>query len=358
MLHSVILAGGSGTRFWPQSRRQLPKQFLHLSGPETLIQSTWSRCRQLVAPEQTWVVTGSSLVAETARQLPDVPAEQILAEPCPRSTAPGLALAALHVIHADPDAVMLVLPADQVISPAEEFVLAIRQAERFVKHSPEAFVLFGAVADRPSTRFGYIHRGEEVAAGGARTFQVAGFQEKPTMLEAARYAATGEYYWNCGILVTRADTLLRALPQLSPEMQQGFALLRAAFGGPAWEQTLQEQFTELPALAIDRVLLERGSHLYIQEATFAWDDVGTWQALAKLLPRAKDGNSIDGPFCGVETEGCLVRTTRGHLVATVGVRDLIIIHTPTATLIADRRDEAALRKLISELDRKGWADYL
>lgn len=358
MLHSVILAGGSGTRFWPQSRRQLPKQFLHLSGPETLIQTTWSRCRQLVAPDQSWVVTGGSLVAETARQLPDIPGEQILAEPCARSTAPGLALAALHLVQVDPEAIMLVLPADQVIEPAEEFVLAVRQAEQFIKHSPEAFVLFGAPAELPSTRYGYVHCGAEAVTGGARTFRVAGFQEKPTMLEAARYAATGEYYWNCGILVTRAETLLRSLARLSPELHQGFAQMRAAFGGPTWEQTLQEQFAMLPSLAIDRVLLERGDNVYIQEATFAWDDVGTWQALAKLLPRGKDGNSIDGPCCGVEMEGCLVRTTRGHLIATVGVKDLIIIHTPTATLIADKRDETGLRKLISELDRKGWAEYL
>lgn len=358
MLHSVILAGGSGTRFWPQSRRQLPKQFLHLSGPETLIQSTWSRCRQLVAPAQSWVVTGSSLVAETARQLPEIPSEQILAEPCPRSTAPGLALAALHLVQVDPDAVMVVLPADQVIEPAEEFVLAVRQAEKFIKHSPEAFVLFGAPAELPSTRFDYIQRGEESAIGGARTFRVAGFHVKPTMLEAARFAATGDYYWNCGILVARAETLLHSLAKLSPELQQGIALLRAAFGTPAWDQTLQEQFASLPALAIDRALLERGENVYVQEATFSWDDVGTWQALAKLLPRGKDGNSIDGPFCGVETEGCLVRTTRGHLVATVGVKDLIIIHTPTATLVADKRDESALRKLISELDRRDWGEYL
>lgn len=226
MLHSVILAGGSGTRFWPQSRRQLPKQFLHLSGPETLIQSTWSRCRQLVAPDQSWVVTGGSLVAETARQLPEIPGEQILAEPCPRSTAPGLALAAMHLLQVDPDAVMLVLPADQVIEPAEEFVLAVRQAERFIKSAPEAFVLFGATATRPSTRYGFIQHGDEMATGGARTFRVAGFQEKPTMLEAARYAATGNYSWNCGILVTRADTLLRSLAQLSPELHQGIAVLR------------------------------------------------------------------------------------------------------------------------------------
>lgn len=358
MLHSVILAGGSGTRFWPQSRRQLPKQFLHLSGPETLIQSTWSRCRQLVAPDQSWVVTGGSLVAETARQLPEIPGEQILAEPCPRSTAPGLALAAMHLLQVDPDAVMLVLPADQVIEPAEEFVLAVRQAERFIKSAPEAFVLFGATATRPSTRYGFIQHGDEMATGGARTFRVAGFQEKPTMLEAARYAATGNYSWNCGILVTRADTLLRSLAQLSPELHQGIAVLRTAFGGPTWEQSLQEQFAALPALAIDRVLLERGEHVYVQEATFSWDDVGTWQALAKLLPRGKDGNSSDGPVCDVETEGCLIRTSRGHLIATVGVKDLIIIHTPTATLIADKRDESGLRKLISELDRKGWGEYL
>ena len=374
MLHAVIMAGGSGTRFWPLSRRQLPKQFLTFAGDRTLIQDAAGRCPPVVTPDRTWVVTNAAHAAETARQLPDIPASQILVEPCGRNTAPCIGLAAIQLLAVDPDATMLVMPADHVIQPAAMFQQAVREAVALVEREPYSLILFGIEPTQPATGYGYIQRGEPVpmpasdgaspfsprdkAASGWPTFRVLSFQEKPNQLTAARYAASGDYYWNCGIFVWRAQAILDALATFAPEITARLKRLRAGIGTPEWSALLEAEFPEMPSISIDYAVLEKTSHVCVLEAPFDWDDVGSWQALPRLLSSDREGNTTVGRVCGIDTTGCIVRSTDDHLVATIGVKDLIIVHTPTATLVADKRDESSVRQLIAELERRGLTEYL
>jgi mannose-1-phosphate guanylyltransferase len=358
MLHAVIMAGGSGTRFWPASRRQLPKQFLKFSGEQTLIQDAVSRCTPAIADNNIWIVTNAAHSAETKRQVPSIPGEQVLLEPCGRNTAPCIGLAAIQLLAVDPDAVMLVMPADHVIQPAAMFQQAVNQAVELVTRKPDTLVLFGVEPTYPATGFGYIHRGEQLTDTVWPMFQVQSFQEKPNELTASRYSACGEYYWNCGIFVWHADRILRSLQEHAPDVYQHLVPLQAAIGLPEWEAVLAREFPKMPSISIDYAVLEKAAEVCVLEAPFDWDDVGSWHALARLNELNSDGNMLEGLVCAVDTSNCIVRTSVDHLVATIGTKDLIIVHTPTATLIADRRDEGAIKQLIAELERRNLRNYL
>ena len=359
MLHAVIMAGGSGTRFWPQSRRELPKQFLRMTGNETLIQQTAGRCQPAISPAHIWVVTGAAHAVETARQLTQIPANQILVEPCGRNTAPCIGLAAIELLASDPDAIMLVTPADHVISPTEKFQQAVAQAVSLIEAEPSTFVLFGVEPTYPSTGFGYIQRGERLVTTSCPTYRVKSFNEKPNQLTAARFMATSEYYWNCGIFVWRAQTILDALKKFSPEIFERLEKIRPGIQTGRAQVLLEREFPLMPSISIDYAVLEKAAdQVCVLEAPFEWDDVGSWQALPRLFPTDGDGNTIDGLCCSVDSSGCIVRSDAEHLIATIGVKDLIIVHTATATLVADKRDEGAIKKLIAELERRGLTAYL
>jgi mannose-1-phosphate guanylyltransferase len=358
MLHAVIMAGGSGTRFWPESRRQLPKQFLKFAGEQTLIQQAVARCAPGISAAHTWIVTNAAHAAETARQLPEVPVNQILPEPCGRNTAPCVGLAAIQLLAVDPEATMLVTPADHVINPAAMFQQAVQQAAGLVARDPRNLVLFGVEPTYPATGFGYIQRGERVEDTVWPVYQVRSFQEKPNQLTAARYNASGDYYWNCGIFVWRAQTILDSLAEHAPDIHSRLVRLRDAIGQPGWSGLLAAEFPAMPSISIDYAVLEKGAQVCVLEAPFEWDDVGSWHALARLNPADSDGNTLEGPVCPVDSSDCIVRTSADHLVATIGVKDLIIVHTPTATLVADKRDESAIKQLIAELERRNLHAYL
>lgn len=358
MLHAVIMAGGSGTRFWPQSRRQMPKQFLKFTGERTLIQEAADRCSPAIPPARTWVVTNAAHGVETARQLPEIPVEQILVEPVGRNTAPCIGLAAIQLLAVDPEATMLVMPADHVIQPAAMFQQAVAEAAGLVAREPQTLVLFGVEPVYPATSFGYIRRGAPLATGFCPNFRVQSFQEKPNLPTAEQYLETGEYYWNCGIFVWRAQAILDALTEFAPEIAVRLETLRQSIGSSDWSPRLETEFPRMPSISIDYAVLEKAEHVCVLEAPFDWDDVGSWHALPRLMSADSRGNTLDGLVCAVDTTGCIVRTTRQHLIATIGVTDLIIVHTPTATLIADKRDEGSLKQLITELEQRGLHDYL
>lgn len=355
MLHVVIMAGGSGTRFWPESRRARPKQFLKLSGDRTLIQATLDRVKPFIPPAGYWVVTNQAHAAQTQAQLPDVPPEQILLEPCGRNTAPCIGLAAMQLLAVDRDPLMLVVPADHLIATSEQFRQAVEAAVSIVHNEPQTFVLFGVKPTEPSTGFGYIQRGPSM---GDAAYRVKAFQEKPDRVVAQHYLDSGEYYWNCGIFVWRARAILDALHAYAPEVSARLKTLHSSLGTARWPAALADEFPKMPSISIDYAVLERAADVCVLEAPFTWDDVGSWHALSRWMPPDDQDNTVEGPFCGVDVKDCIIRTTPGHLIAGYGLAHLIIVHTPTVTLVADRRDENALRKLTAELERQGLSEYL
>lgn len=357
MLYAVVMAGGSGTRFWPQSRRNRPKQLLALAGPETMLQSTVGRIASLVPGERTLIVTSERLCEETQRQLPAVDARSILKEPCGRNTAPCIGWAALQLLRSDPDAVMLVTPADHVIRPEEAFTAAVQQAVKIVERDPEVLVLFGVKPTYPATGYGYIERGERLSQESA-AFRVQKFREKPDSATAQVFLSTGRFFWNCGIFVWKAATIVELLRRLEPEMMQRLQTIVEASDGSDAAAVVAREFPKVKSISIDFAVLEKAEHVCVLPAEFDWDDVGSWRSLERLLGQDADGNTVDGPFVSYESTGCIVRSVGDHLVAAIGVENLIIVHTPDATLVANKNDENAIRKLVELLEASGYSGQL
>lgn len=358
MLHTVIMAGGSGTRFWPESRRAFPKQFLKIGTTQTLIQETLARCLPLSGISRSWVVTGETLTAPTLEQLAELPASQLIVEPCARNTAPCVGLAAIRLLAVDPDATMLIVPADHVIQPASAFQQAVEHAARYVEQQPESLVLFGVRPSYPATGFGYIQRTISPGTSETEMVPVQAFKEKPDFATAEQYCQSAEFLWNCGIFIWKARTILAALEQFEPEMFASLSRLQLALGTDRWDTALRTEFPTMHATSIDYAVLERAAHVSVLPAPFGWDDVGSWQALARLAPPNDQGNTIDALHAGVDTRGCIIRGEPEHLIATVGIENVIIVQTPTVTLVADRQDEAAVKRLLAEVTACGLERYL
>ena len=357
MLHAVIMSGGSGTRFWPQSRRNRPKQLQPLAGETSLLQQTVARLQELVPPERTWVITNAGQAEETRNQLPTIPVRQILTEPCGRNTAPCVGLAAWHLLATDPDAVMLVLPADHLINPPDAFRQGVRTAVELVDNDSRRLVLFGVTPTRPATGYGYIQRGESLPGAG-HGYQVTAFHEKPDRSTAGSYIAAGDRYWNCGIFTWRADRILDALAQHEPDIASVLETIGRTVGTPDYATSLQDTFDSIPARSIDHAVLERSPDTCLVEASFAWHDVGSWHALAEILGTDSDGNTLQGPVTVVDSNNCVVRSNGDHLVGAVGVENLVIVHTDDATLVAHRDDEEGLRRLVERIQEQGRDDRL
>ncbi len=362
MLHAVIMAGGAGTRFWPASRRARPKQLLDLAGGETMIQSTVARLSDVVPPERVLVVTNQLLVDPIREQLPRLPAEAVLGEPCKRDTAPCIGVAAVWVQRNDPDALMVVMPADHLIQPVEAFQQAIAHAAKLVEEQPQRLVTFGIRPTYAAESFGYIHRGQPLtpaADGAPSAFQVQRFREKPKAEVAQQYLEDGNYYWNSGIFVWKASTILNELRQHEPEMTNHIMAIGESIGSASFDNVFQQEFAAIIGKSIDYAVMENARDVVVVEAPFQWDDVGSWQALARVRGSDRDGNTIAAArHLGIDTRNSIVRAEDDHLIVTVGMNDCLIVHTGDATLVANKHDEERVREVVKLLEEKQWNDYL
>ena len=358
MLHAVIMAGGSGTRFWPQSRQRMPKQLLRLAGDRTMIQQTLDRCKSWVDPSRVWVVTNEVQAAATLQQLPELPASNVLVEPAARNTAPCVGLAAIQILQQDPEGIMFVMPADHVIQPEAAFAEAARRAVEIVKANPSRLVLFGVTPAFPATGYGYIERSSILEPESPRVYEVKAFREKPHQSLAEEYLREGRYFWNCGIFCWKAQTIVDLLKQFEPEIHKGLMKIDEGIRSGQGPAVIEAEFPLLKSISIDYAVLERAPGVVVIEAPFQWDDVGSWLSLARLNGADLEGNTVDGPFCGVDTQGCIIRTTNDHLVATLGLRNLIIVHTPDATLVADAAQSERIREVLSHLEKQDRTEYL
>lgn len=357
MIHAVVMAGGSGTRFWPASRAALPKQLLNLVGEQSMIQATLGRLTGLVPPEQSLVVTNQRLVDAMRAQLPQLPAASIIGEPCKRDTAPCVGLAAVWLLHQDPAAVMVMMPADHVIQAADRFQDAIRHAARLVEQRPARKITFGIKPTYPAESFGYVERGDPID-GDETAFAVRQFHEKPDAERAARYLEAGSFMWNSGIFVWKASTILAELERHEPDMHSRLVKIGEAIGSPDFDQVFHREFAAIKGSSIDYAVMEKAQDVVVIEAPFDWDDLGSWQATSRLLGKDGDDNTIVGKHIGLDTNGTIVRTTDDHLVVTVGMDDCIVVHTPDATFVANKNREESVRQVVKMLEERGWTEYL
>ncbi len=363
------MAGGTGTRFWPESRAQRPKQLLTMVGQRTMLRATVDRLGDLVPPERVLVATTAPLAGKIAEEVSELPREAILAEPCKRNTAPCIGLAAIRISRHDPDATMAVMPADHVIGPDESFQNAIRFAAALVDGRPERIITFGIRPSYPAESFGYIQRGDPLPAlpsGEGRgegelppaVYHVKQFREKPNAETAAEYLESGRYYWNSGIFVWKARTVLDALGEYRPEMYRRLKRIAEAADTPQYDEVLAAQFAAIEAVSIDYAVMERASEVLMIEAPFDWDDLGSWQSLARLRGADEQGNTIAAKHLGLSTKGTIVRGSADHLIVTLGLSDCIIVQTPDATLVANKHEEESIRRVVELLGEKGWKEYL
>jgi mannose-1-phosphate guanylyltransferase len=363
MLHAVIMAGGTGTRFWPLSRTARPKQLLDLTGGRTMIQATVDRLAGLVPPERTWIITNRSLVEPIAEQLPELDPRRIVGEPCKRDTAPAIGLAAQLLLAEDADATMVVMPSDHLIQPADAFQRAIQRALQLVGEWPETLVTFGIKPTYAAESFGYVERGESRGQGpgawGQETaFEVKRFREKPARSVAEEYLASGNFYWNSGIFLWQARTIADALAAYEPDIDEHLKAIRNSVGNPDFASVLDREFTAIRGKSIDYAVMERNGSVAMIEAPFSWDDVGSWQALARSVGADREGNTTIGKHLGIRTSDTIVRSTPDHLVVTLGMKDCIVVHTPDATLVAYKQQEEAIREVVKALEERGWREYL
>jgi mannose-1-phosphate guanylyltransferase len=359
MLHAMIMAGGGGTRFWPRSRQQRPKQFLTLSGERTLLQQAMDRIESLLPAEHAWIITGQAYQAETGRQLPQLSADRIVGEPCGRDTAACIGLGAALIARHDPSAVTIVTPADHVIEPMREFERAAGVAVQLAEEHPAALITFGIPPTYPATGYGYIQRGPEVAQRqGVGVFRVRRFEEKPPAERAEQLLASGEYYWNSGIFVWRAAAVLEELRRQQPKLHDGIRRIADAWDTPRRDAVLRQEYESLPKISIDYAVMERAREVLVVQAPYRWDDVGSWLALERMHPQDADHNTILATHCGLKTSHCVIVGDAGRLITTIGVDNLLVVQDGDAILIADRRDEGTVKQLVELLKKKGLEQYL
>jgi len=355
MLFATIMAGGSGTRFWPASRRLKPKQLLNLAGDHSMLQATAARLDGLCPRDQILILTNQRLVNATRSQLPSLPAECIIGEPCKRDTAPCIGVAARMIAGRDPDASMLVMPADHVIQQVERFHDAVHVAEKLLDEDPQRIITFGIKPSYPAQAFGYIQRDQQIAAGA---FRVRQFREKPDRATAQQFLESGEFYWNAGIFLWKASTILKALQQFEPGMFAHLDAIGNALDEADFSEVFEREFSAIDGKSIDYAVMERYDNVCVVEAPFDWDDVGNWTAVPRLSGVDEVGNATSGKQLCIDTRDSVVRSTDDHLVVTLGMDNCIVIHTPDATLVADKSDEGAIKKVVAELERLGWDEYL
>jgi mannose-1-phosphate guanylyltransferase len=365
MLHAIIMAGGAGTRFWPESRRLRPKQLLPLVAERSMLQLTVDRLGGLVPPERTLIVTSAALAGAVAGQLPELPSESIVGEPCKRDTAPCIGLAAMLVSRHDPEATLVVLPSDHVVRPETAFHEAISLAVQLVedkRHEDQGrIVTLGIRPTYPSESFGYIQRGEpHPDSGNVRldVYRARRFREKPLAAVAQEYFESGQYYWNSGIFVWKARTILAALAERQGEMHERLQRISDAWASPGAQAVFAREYEAIRGISVDYAVMEHAAHVLVIEAPFEWDDVGSWRSLARLRDADAQGNTVVGRHLGLDTRGCIVRGPEDHLIVTLGLKDCIVVHTPDATLVAHKQDEEAIRKIVELLEERGWREYL
>jgi mannose-1-phosphate guanylyltransferase len=359
MLHAVVMAGGSGTRFWPKSRRNLPKQLLRLYGDATMLQQTVERIAPLVPAGRISIITGADQAEAVRAQLPELPAANVVAEPCPRDTAACVGLAAAIVARSDPEGTMIVLPADHVIEPGALFRKTARAAVDVIDGDPSAFVTFGIRPTRPETGYGYIERGESLGeVDGIALHRVAQFREKPDRETAERFLAEGRFAWNSGIFVWRARAILDALAEHRPALAEALGRVGRALGTPDESGTIAREYPRMERVPIDKAVMEKAGNVRVLEVLYDWNDVGDWRALSALVPPDEHGNTTQGDVLACETRGSIIVSDDGGLIATLGVDDLVIVQSGGATLVARRGQLDKLKAVVEGLDRSGFGAYL
>lgn len=352
---ALIMAGGRGERFWPKSRKNLPKQFLSLTGDgKTMIQLTVERISPLVELEDIYIATNRDYKALVKEQLPGLPEENILCEPIGRNTAPCIGLGAIHISKKYEDAIMMVLPSDHLIKYNQIFVNTLKQGCETAEKGPN-LVTIGITPDYPETGYGYIKFLPDQMDGSA--YAVDRFVEKPSLEIAKEYLATEQYLWNSGMFMWKVSTILDNLKEFMPDIYNGLQKIRTTIGTEEADSVLETEFTAFPSESIDYGIMEKAQNIYILPGNFGWDDVGSWLAVGRIRNSDEQENVVSGNIITVNTKNCIIEGS-DKLIATVGLDNLIIVDTTDATLICEKNSAGDIKKILEELRNNNRDEYI
>src|SRR3990167_1197387 len=353
--YAVIMAGGGGSRLWPKSRSRRPKQFLKLISQRTMLQETVERIKSLIPVANVYIVTSGQYVSEVKSELPHLPEQNILVEPQAKNTAIAIGLAAIYIHKKDPNSVITTLASDHLITKPKEFrkilECAISSAEK-----GNYLVTIGIHPTEPHTGFGYIHsNGLKFQAQDQPVFTIRSFTEKPNLATAQAYIATGEYFWNANINAYQSRFIIEAFKKYMPALYRGLEKIEAAIKTDKYESTIAAVYDKAESIPIDTGILEKADNVLMVPGDFGWSDIGSWKELHELSPLSLEGNVVLGDESGehlfIDTKNCLVHTS-GRLVATIGMKDLIIVDTVDALLICPKDRAQEVKNLVERIKKE------
>ncbi len=353
-MYIVIMAGGSGTRFWPFSRKAKPKQFLAIAGSNPMVVETWNRVKPVSGNREGLVVLGKRHLEE-ARRLFDGENIELLAEPVGRNTAPCIGLGALYAAHTGVNGAVAFLPADHYIADTEAFLKSLEMAGEMVIEN--GIATLGIVPTRPETGYGYIHKGNLITTGsGLEVYEVSAFVEKPDFDTAVKYLSSGDYYWNAGIFLANPKTILKEIEMHLPDLHEGLQKIGKHIGKPGFENVLEEVYPDLPNISFDYGIMEKtGQRVIVVPCDCGWSDVGSWLSLYELKKNRSDsrGNVTEGDTLMIDCSGNFVAGKTDRFIACLGLENTLIVDTHDALLVADKSRSQEIRKIVEHLEKEG-----
>jgi mannose-1-phosphate guanylyltransferase len=351
MNYAVIMAGGVGSRFWPESRLAKPKQFLNLIGEKTMLQSTVDRILPLIPIEQILVITNADYTDLVKEQLPDLPASNIIGEPVGRNTAPCIALASVVASELDPDPTLIVLPSDHYIRDEKEFRRVLATAAEKAT-TEEVLITVGIRPNRPETGYGYIQINENNGASQEDEFcMVKTFAEKPDLQTAIKFIASGDFYWNSGMFIWKASTILKEIGKHLPEIHREALKVREHVGAAGFEAALRNYYHSCMSISIDYGVMEKAGAVHVIPAEFGWNDVGSWLAVYELEEKGEEGNVIRAPHTHLENcQNCFIVSDSKKLIAMSGLQGFAYVETDDAVLICRLEESQEVKKLVETMN--------
>lgn len=356
-LYTLIMAGGSGTRFWPRSKAVKPKQYLNLFGNDSLLQSTIKRFSTFTETENIYVVSGKSQAEVLEQQTPMLPKTNLIYEPVGKNTLPCIGLAAMFAEKENKDGIMVVTPSDHLIENDELFMETVLSAVKIASER-DGIVTIGITPTYPATGYGYVQTDEDITGSeNIKQFKVERFVEKPNETKAAEYLKQGGFYWNSGLFVFKISVFLDAVKQFAPALYTDLRKIQADFGNPSFEQTLDTIYRAVESISVDYGIMEHAKNIYLVEGNFIWNDLGSWESVYQVSEKDENGNAGKGETVIVDSKNSYIYSDSG-LIALVGLDDVIVVQDGNTTLVCRRDKAEEIKKVVDRLKADNKGQYL
>lgn len=357
-LYTLIMAGGSGTRFWPRSKTKKPKQYLNIFGEESLLQETIHRLATFTKEENIYIVSSATQAEVLEKQTPMLPKENLIYEPIGRNTLPCIGLAAMYAERENPDGVMVVSPSDHLINNTELFKDTVLAAAKIAEER-DGIVTLGITPTFPATGYGYVKTADDITGNEKiKQFKVERFVEKPDEATATNYLKEGGFYWNSGLFVFKVSVFLKAVEEFAPALYADLSKIQADLGNPSYPQTLDTIYRAVESISVDYGIMEHAKNIYLVEGNFDWNDLGSWESVYQTDKKDENGNASSGEAMFLDTKNSYVYAEENNVVAVVGMEDVIVVKDGNTTLVCKRENAEDIKKIVEQLKAQNKDHYL